>query len=319
MVERKGCVRRDRGMRDFNRFIDQQELMDLPIAGAKYSWSSSANSPNPRLSKIDRFLISPEWEDHFPSINVSALARPLSDHKPIMLSCSYEDWGAPLFRCEATWFLEPTLFPLMKTWWTSFNCTGSASFVMAKKLQFLKEQLKLWNKNVFGRIDKRNEKILAEISLLDQSDDNRTISVSQTTKRNSLRMEYEKTADMLHLHWLNKSRAQWLALAVINDHIVTHCKEQFSSNFASSISLAGMNFKQLSVVDASWLERPIEADEVLLALHNLGQDKAAGPDGFQVIVFIKGLDFMKSDIMKVIKEFERNGYIDWRLNPLSSL
>ncbi|XP_026384963.1 uncharacterized protein LOC113280568 [Papaver somniferum] len=93
MAERKGCTRRDRGMKDFGKFCDHHELIDIPIAGAKYTWTSSSTSSNPHLSKLDRFLVLSDWEDHFLTINVTALARPFSDHKPIILSCSYEDWG----------------------------------------------------------------------------------------------------------------------------------------------------------------------------------------------------------------------------------
>ncbi|XP_026452200.1 uncharacterized protein LOC113352613 [Papaver somniferum] len=206
MFERKGCNRIDSGMKDFGKFCDRHELIDLPMNGAKYTWRSSFSSPNPRLSKIDRFLV---WEDHFPTINVSALARPISDHKPIKLSWSYEDWGAPPFRCVAMWFLEASFLSLLKQWWTSFSCSGSASFIMAKKLQLLKEQIKKWNKEVFGRIDRRNEKILADIVVLDQLDDDRTISPSQLATRSNIRLQYEEVADMIYLHWLNKSGAQW--------------------------------------------------------------------------------------------------------------
>lgn len=41
--ERLGCSRRDRGMADFNYFIDKLELVDLPLLGRKFTWSNSDN------------------------------------------------------------------------------------------------------------------------------------------------------------------------------------------------------------------------------------------------------------------------------------
>ncbi|KAI3988839.1 hypothetical protein MKX01_016410, partial [Papaver californicum] len=58
--------------------------------------------------KIDRFLVTANWDDHFPSINIKALGIPLSDHKPISLSCETDDWGPPPWKFEKfMWLLEP--------------------------------------------------------------------------------------------------------------------------------------------------------------------------------------------------------------------
>ena len=39
--ERKGCSRRDKGMREFNEFIESCELSDLPLCGRKFTWCNS--------------------------------------------------------------------------------------------------------------------------------------------------------------------------------------------------------------------------------------------------------------------------------------
>ncbi|KAI3902112.1 hypothetical protein MKW92_019216, partial [Papaver armeniacum] len=52
------------------------------------------------MSKIDRFLVSLKWDDHFPGVIVKALGRPFSDHKPILMTCDMEDWGAPPWKFE---------------------------------------------------------------------------------------------------------------------------------------------------------------------------------------------------------------------------
>ncbi|XP_028063701.1 uncharacterized protein LOC114266942 [Camellia sinensis] len=37
----KGCVRSDRGMQEFNEFLNNLELVDVPMFGRKYTWTSS--------------------------------------------------------------------------------------------------------------------------------------------------------------------------------------------------------------------------------------------------------------------------------------
>ncbi|XP_026428390.1 uncharacterized protein LOC113324282 [Papaver somniferum] len=132
-----GCNTASRGMRDFNKFCDSLELIDLPMTGGKYTWSSTTGN-NYAKSLIDRFIINAAWDSQFPTISVSALDKPFSDHKPVCLTSNFEDWGHPPFRCEAMWFLNPSFLPLLEEWWHSFSFSGSPGFILAKKLQALK-------------------------------------------------------------------------------------------------------------------------------------------------------------------------------------
>ena len=59
--ERLGCTRLTPHMLDFSDFIETSHLIDLPLGGGPYTWSSG--SANPLMSRIDKFLISSEWED----------------------------------------------------------------------------------------------------------------------------------------------------------------------------------------------------------------------------------------------------------------
>lgn len=123
------------------------------MSGGKFTWSSTTN--NRPKSLIDRFLVNDAWDSEFHSISVSALAKLFYDHKPVCLTCDLEDWGPPPFRCESMWFSDPSFLPLLEEWWNSFSFHGPPGFVLAKKLQALKIKIRLWNKEVFGRIDRK--------------------------------------------------------------------------------------------------------------------------------------------------------------------
>lgn len=53
--ERQGCSNRERGMKDFNKFIEDLELVDLQLLGRKFTWSNSQDGE--KWSRIDRFLL----------------------------------------------------------------------------------------------------------------------------------------------------------------------------------------------------------------------------------------------------------------------
>ncbi|XP_026377843.1 uncharacterized protein LOC113272169 [Papaver somniferum] len=140
MQERKGCRRISNYMKLFDDLCNDLELVDLPLSGANYTWSRRPN----KKSRIDRFLFSLDWEEHFPNLNLKRHARPFSDHFPIELCSIVTDWGACPFWFQLAWLKDTNIIPLMKELWESFFFVGSTSACFSKKLNALKEKLKVW-------------------------------------------------------------------------------------------------------------------------------------------------------------------------------
>ncbi|KAL7212277.1 hypothetical protein ACSBR2_015034 [Camellia fascicularis] len=102
--ERRGCIRRDRGMKDFNALIEGLELSDLPMRGRQYTWSSS--SVRGSWSRIDRVLLSTEWLEKY-NFKLWGLPRGVSDHCPLLLMEDGRDWSPKPFRFINAWILHP--------------------------------------------------------------------------------------------------------------------------------------------------------------------------------------------------------------------
>ena len=58
--------------------------------------------------------------------------------------------GRDAFKFKNMWLKVEGFVEKVQQWWTSYCFTGSPSFVLAQKLKTLKEDLKKWNKEVFG-------------------------------------------------------------------------------------------------------------------------------------------------------------------------
>lgn len=103
LLQEKGCRLMSGCMERFLEFIDDNELVDLLLSGSKYTWSN--NQETVAMSRIDRFLIFKEWEEHFADGIQIAMPRGLLDHRPIKLNYERVNWGPRLFKFENCWLL----------------------------------------------------------------------------------------------------------------------------------------------------------------------------------------------------------------------
>ena len=71
------------GMRRFSEVIEELNLKDLPSPGGQFTWFGGLNSQ--AASRLDRFLINNEWEDHFLGVFQSTLPKIASNRCPILL------------------------------------------------------------------------------------------------------------------------------------------------------------------------------------------------------------------------------------------
>lgn len=64
--ERKGALShfRNEEMKCFEKFVMEAKLIDLPMAGRKYTWYRSDGST---ISQLDRFLVSESWLNTWPN------------------------------------------------------------------------------------------------------------------------------------------------------------------------------------------------------------------------------------------------------------
>ena len=67
----------------FSNFIKSNSLVNLPLEGASFTWFRDPGLPS--MSRIDRALISLDWEEHFESVSQQVLPHVISDHCPLLL------------------------------------------------------------------------------------------------------------------------------------------------------------------------------------------------------------------------------------------
>lgn len=81
--ERNMTGRMSHPMRHFAEVLNELGLRDIPHHGGPFTWREGHN--NHSMSRLDRFLITTDWECQFSNVVQSNLLRPVSDHCPILL------------------------------------------------------------------------------------------------------------------------------------------------------------------------------------------------------------------------------------------
>lgn len=77
------------------KLVNDNAFIDFPQFDLKFTWRD--NQVRMTRNRIDRFIVSKEWE-HFPSSIQYSLARGVLDHKPIKLNSKEINWRTRLFK-----------------------------------------------------------------------------------------------------------------------------------------------------------------------------------------------------------------------------
>ena len=123
------------------------------------------------MSRIDRTLASVNWVDHFGNVSQRVLRQVVSDHCPLLVVVGYVKKGQSVFKFENMWLKEEGFVERVRQWWNGYCFLGSPSFILARKLKALKDDLKKWNKEVFGNLAFRKKCLLFELLELDARED----------------------------------------------------------------------------------------------------------------------------------------------------
>ncbi|OVA09145.1 hypothetical protein BVC80_8363g1 [Macleaya cordata] len=105
-----------------------------------------------------------------------AKPNPVSDHIPIAISTQGIKRGPRPFRFENMWMEDQTLEGRIKEWWGASQPQGNPGFLFCKKLQFIKDQVKVWNSSTFGRIDRKIDELLTQIAEIEVEEQNDSLS-----------------------------------------------------------------------------------------------------------------------------------------------
>ncbi|XP_071713136.1 uncharacterized protein [Rutidosis leptorrhynchoides] len=137
--ERLNCIFKQTWTDNFNNFINNNNLIDLPLGGKKYTRICFNKL---KFSKLDRFLISESILQLWPDVSSKTLDRDLSDHCPIILKNSFFDFGPKPTRVFNAWLKLENADEIIKNTWSLPVNGNHPDCILRNKLKNVKLELK---------------------------------------------------------------------------------------------------------------------------------------------------------------------------------
>jgi len=87
----------------FNDVIDSFDLREIELTGRQFTWANFLTDPT--YEKLDRVLMTTEWELKYPLVTVHVLDRGISDYTPLILETGDTVISGHLkqFKMELSW------------------------------------------------------------------------------------------------------------------------------------------------------------------------------------------------------------------------
>ncbi|MCH84503.1 LINE-1 reverse transcriptase like, partial [Trifolium medium] len=317
--------------------MEELEMVDLPLVGRRFTWFQANGRA---MSRIDRVLISDEWAMRWGNSLLWVHPRDVSDHCPLILKYSNDEWGPKPFRFNNFWLHNKKFKEVVESFWVNLRIEGWMGFVLKEKLKALKKFLRDWHKIEYGGSGARIEELVVEIRVLDTRGEEEGLSNEEVESRkekfrvlwkllkNNEALMFQRArskwlkegdANTKFFHGSVKARSKKNLISALRSGDVwlespTLIKEAVSSYFVNHVSsplivrpkLNGVVFPSVSEVENASLVSTFSLEEIEDVVKNSDGNKCPGPDGFNYAFLKKFWDLLKDDFRIMFDQFHGN-------------
>ncbi|XP_072150422.1 uncharacterized protein [Setaria viridis] len=139
-----------RNLGRFRRFVDDLQLKDIFLHGRRYTWSNERNTPT--MERLDRVLVTVDWELNYPFFYLQALSSDFSDHCPLLLSTNASFHTKRRFHFENWWIKIPGYLDAVQAGWVCNEDFADPLCRIDAKLKNMAKHLQSWSQRTVGQI-----------------------------------------------------------------------------------------------------------------------------------------------------------------------
>jgi hypothetical protein len=152
----------------FNAVIESLDLREIVMTGCQYTWAGPGD--NPIFKKLDRVLVSTDWEIQFPLTSVEPKDRNISGHTPLVLNTGVSTHltGNRPFKFERGWLVRDGFYDMVANIWQSESCGSTPIERWQFKIRRLRQHLRGWARHTAGSYRKEKKTLLSLLDNLDK-------------------------------------------------------------------------------------------------------------------------------------------------------
>lgn len=185
------------------------ELQDLHLHGRCFTWSNERE--NPTLVRLDRVLVSLDWENMFPNAHLRGLGSDASDHCALLLQTNLGQMSKARFHFELFWPNFDDYSDTISQAWSRPVVPLDPLARFDFMLRNLVRQLKSWSAARIGEI--RAQLLMARelVLRLDTAQERRQLTEAENALRKRLKMRCLGLSSLIRTMARQRSRVRQLS------------------------------------------------------------------------------------------------------------
>jgi hypothetical protein len=189
----------------FNAVIDSLDLREIEMSRRKFTWANSRRVHT--YERLDRVLVSTDWEQTYPLATVEALNREISNHTPLLLSLGEmaKSKKQPPFKFEFGWLLKDGFFEVVTEVWKKQSRGTTPMQKWQNKIRRLRQFLRDWAKNMNGAYKKEKQEILRKAEELDKKAESQLLSQHEWDLKQSIHERINQLLREEELKWFQRA------------------------------------------------------------------------------------------------------------------
>nr|ABA98398.1 retrotransposon protein, putative, unclassified [Oryza sativa Japonica Group] len=323
----------------FNAVIDSFDLREIALAGRQFTWANSL--ANPTYEKLDRVLMTTEWESKFPMVSVHALEQGVSDHTPLLLDSGSTAFigNHKQFKLELSWLTHDDFHDRVVKIWNKPVKGRNLVQQWNNKMSALRKHLRGWAAHMSGMYKQEKKSLQSTVDELDIAVEVRVLTEVErdqlTQARDRLVMllreeetkwfQRAKTSDVRlgdnntkyfqmvangkhrkkRIFYLEQDEGKIEGQAALKAYITSFYKKLFGppedNPFTLDESRSG-DISQVTQAENEFLMAPFLEKEIRDAVFDMEHNKAPGLDGFPAEFYQKFWEVIKHDLMNLFHE-----------------
>ncbi|CAA7027588.1 unnamed protein product [Microthlaspi erraticum] len=221
-----------------------------------------------------------------------------------------------------------------------------------RALSKLESVLKKWNKEVFGDVQARKDKLVKDLKEVQEEIEHHQSDLL-LQREAELQKEFDTVLEQEELIWFQKSREKWVAhgdrnttffhtstvirrrrnriemlkndegvwlsnMQDLETMAVEYYRRLYSLDDVDQVveTLPQEGFVALTQAELNGLNTPFSVDEIKTAVKAMGRFKAPGPDGFQPVFYQKCWEEVGESVTRFALDFFRTGMLPQNTNDV---